>query len=148
MKQTKVKPMTEFEYRANSGMNLIIKSSDNVIFNCYFTYPDGAVQLCYANTTIDMAETYGEEHEEIIRVIKAHLKTLRRQASKKTEKTIKSLGIELGTIKGNYPLRLNASVIIALQNAKASQGIVICNFVDEAIVEKLIKDGLLTDQNE
>lgn len=51
--------------------------------------------------------------------------------------------IDINSIKVPYPCRLHQSLINKIQSLKMSNGINITSFINEAIAEKLEKEGLL-----
>ena len=79
---------------------------------------------------------FNEEVSEVVR----HIKEL-----EKTDKIAKlnNSPIDMTSIKVPYPCRLHQSLVNKIQSLKLSNGINITSFINEAIAEKLEKEGLL-----
>lgn len=79
---------------------------------------------------------FNDEVSEVVKQIKE---------LEKKEKIIKlnNSPIDIGGSKSTYPVRLTQALITKLQYLKLSNGTNITSFINEAIAEKLEKEGLL-----
>ena len=126
----------------HSGLNYEVSSSDGVAFDigCEL-YADGNYLVFAEKTALQESSEHNDDINAVIRLTKNLIKAEKARTFESIGKKLEVLGSNVGTRKKHIDLD-NRSYYAMKRN-----NIVMNQFINLAIAEKLERDGLLTDNS-
>lgn len=122
-----------------------IQSNDDVYFKTRKDFfGDGMMMPIHDDLTLDKTPEYDEERQ-VISFIKKELKQSKKKEASTISNSLGELGEFCGTTNDYYRVDNRLKTILSVL---IKRGIQKNQFINKAILEKLERDGLLTDQNE